>query len=121
MRNTKQRVDAVKQRTMEINKKRRVQQGYIIGISSVVACLLLITGLSFTMPDIMERLSNNSYVYPVLTASIFDTSSGLGYLLIAFLSFVLGVCVTILSYRIHLRNQKQEKEQKRQEQENNHG
>ncbi len=121
MRNTDQRVLAVKQRTMEINRKKQMQQSRMVGISAVALSLLFIAGLSFTMPSIMEGMSDDSYIYPGLTAGIFDTSGGLGYLLIALLAFALGVCVTILSYRIHHRNRELTDEEKKQELENNCG
>lgn len=108
MLNTKERVAAVKERTLEINNKERRRKGIIISLSSLVASILLIVGLSFVMPRIMGRLSEDSYTYPGLSASFFDGSDKLGYLMIALLAFALGVCVTILSYRIHLRNKEEE-------------
>lgn len=119
MRNTEERVAAVKLRAMEISGKKRIRRGRIIGISSAAACLMLITGLSFAMPGIMKKLPGDSYAYPGLTASIFDESGLLGYILIGLLAFTLGVCFTILCYRINLHNRKQEKEPKKQKQEDN--
>lgn len=115
MRNTEKRVAAVKKRTMEIRRQSQTRQRRIVGIFFTAACLLLITGLSFAMPGIMKRLSSDSYAYPGLTASIFDESGTLGYLLIGLLAFALGVCVTILCYRLHLRNIEVDKEKRKQE------
>lgn len=121
MRNTKERVAAVKRRSIDINLRKKVQRERIIAISFAAVCLLIITGVSFNMPGIINRLSNNSYISHSFTASIFEASGSLGYVVVAILSFTLGVCVTILSHRIHVRNQEQKKEQEKQERENNYG
>ncbi len=108
MRSTKQRVEATQQRITSLNRQKQIHRGYVISLLATVFCLVLITGLSFILPGIMESLSGDVGIYPGLTASIFDIFGGLGYLLIALLAFALGICVTILSYHIHLRNKERE-------------
>lgn len=105
MRNTEERVAAVKLRSKEMKRQKQVRQGRIISISFVAACLLLIIGLSFAMPDMLVGLPSGAHIYSGTAASIFDGSRAFGYVLIGVLAFSLGVSVTILSYRIHLRNQ----------------
>jgi hypothetical protein len=105
MRNTDERVAAVKLRVKEMKRQKQVRQGRIIGMSSVAASLLFIIGLSFAMPDMLVELPGGVHVYSGIAASIFDGSRGFGYVLIGVLAFSLGVSVTILCYRIRLRNQ----------------
>ncbi len=106
MRSTEERVAAVKRRTKEIQRQKQIRQGRIVGISSVAACLLFIVGISFAMPGIMACMPGGAYTYSGVAASIFDGSDGFGYVLIGFLAFALGVSVTILCYRIRLRNRR---------------
>lgn len=105
MRNTEQRVAAVKRRAKEIQRQKKARRGRIVGISSAATCLIFIVGLSFAMPGIMTGMANGAYTYVGAAASIFDGSGGFGYVLIGLLAFVLGVSVTILCYRIRLRSQ----------------
>lgn len=110
MRNTEQRVAAVKRRAKELERKKQLRRGRIIGISSVAACLVFIIGLAFAMPEIMADFTDGAYTYSGTAASIFDGSGGFGYVLIGLLAFALGVSVTILSYHIHLRNRRSREE-----------
>jgi uncharacterized membrane protein len=105
MRNTDERVAAVKLRVKEMKRQKQVRQGRIIGMSSVAASLLFIIGLSFAMPDMLVGLPGGVPTYSGIAASIFDGCRGFGYVLIGVLAFSLGVSVTILCYRIRLRNQ----------------
>ena len=105
MRNTEQRVVAVKRRTKEIQREKQMRRNRIVGISSVAACLFSVIGLAFAMPGIMEGLPVGEYTYSGAAASIFDGGGGFGYVLIGLLAFVLGVSVTILCYRIRPGNQ----------------
>ena len=115
MRNTEERVLAVKLRTKEIEGQKRIRRGRMLCISSFAACLLLLVGLSFVMPGVMDFMTDDEYVHLDTAASIFDGSNFFGFVLIGFLAFALGVSVTILSYKIKLANQldQEDKEDKR--------
>ena len=106
MRNTEQRVAAVKRRAKEIQRQKKARRGRTVGISSAAACLIFIVGLSFAMPGIMAGMANGAYTYVGAAASIFDGGGGFGYALIGLLAFALGVSVTILSYHIQLRSRR---------------
>ncbi len=105
MRNTEDRVAAVELRVKEMKRQKQVRQGRIISMSSVAACLLFIIGFSFAMPGMLMELPGGVHTYSGTAASIFDGSRGFGFVLIGVLAFSLGVSVTILCYRIRLRNQ----------------
>lgn len=105
MRNTEERVAAVKLRVKEMKRQKQVWHGRIISMSSIAACLLFIIGLSFTVPGMLVGLSGDAHTYSGTAASIFDGSRAFGYVLIGILAFSLGVSVTILSYHIRLKNQ----------------
>ena len=105
MRNTEERVLAVKLRTKEIEGQKRIRRGRMLCISSFAACLLLLVGLSFVMPGVMNSMSGGEYTNFGTAASIFEGNNFFGFVLIGFLAFALGVSVTILSYKIKLTNQ----------------
>lgn len=102
MRDTEERVLAVKLRTKKIEGQKRIRRGRVLCISSFAACLLLLVGLSFVMPSVMDSMSDDKYANFGTAASIFDGSNFFGFVLIGFLAFALGVGVTILSYKIKL-------------------
>ena len=104
MRNTEERVLAVKRRAKEIERQKRIRKGRIVMASYAAACLLLIVGLSLAMPGIMAGMPESEYAYFGAAAGIFDQKGGLGYVLIGLLAFLLGVSVTILGYRLRLSN-----------------
>ena len=70
--------------------------------------LLIIVGLSLFIPSVTASLSSTEYFQPGATASVFDVSNSLGYILIGLLAFGLGVALTILCYRIQVRNKKEQ-------------
>lgn len=105
MRNTEERVAAVKLRVEEMKRQNKLRQARIISRASVAACLLFIIGLSFAMPSMMKGLSDDLHTYSGTAASIFDASTAFAYVFIGVLAFTLGACVTILSYHIRLRDQ----------------
>lgn len=115
MRNTEERVAAVKQRERELKKQKAMHRRRIVGISSTAACLLLIVGLSLVMPGIIARFPNSQTIFYGMTASVFHTNGRLGYILIGLLAFALGVCVTIFFYRLHRLDQEEKDRQKEQE------
>ncbi len=113
MRNTEERVAAVNRRVKEIEGQKLILRSRIIRISSLAASLLLIIGFSFAIAKVAEGLPDGGYAHFGAEASIFDVNGSFGYALIGLLSFSLGVSVTILSYHIHLRNQKDREDAKK--------
>ena len=70
----------------------------IAAVSCAAACLAAILGLALAMPSVTARFSCADY-YGGMTASLF-TGESLGYLLVGLLAFALGVCVTVLCFRL---------------------
>ena len=65
------------------------------------------------MPDLMQIVSNNRVNCTTTgAASLLVNSSALGYILIGILAFLLGICVTILLYRLRNRNKYKKQEEK---------
>lgn len=99
MRSHEERVVAVKRRVAQIERQKRQRKNRIAALSAVAACLVVIVGLSFAMPGISEKLIAGDYNGYETTASIFS-SSVVSYIIIGLLAFILGVCVTVLCFKL---------------------
>ena len=88
---------------MEREKRRR--RNTITMASAVAACLALLTGASLAMPGIAAHIQTSDYSGFETAASIFHGDAALGYIVIGLLAFLLGVCVTVLCFRIRQMNQ----------------
>lgn len=106
MRSTEERVVAIKLRVKEIELEKQFRHSRRIGVSIVAACLLIVLGLSFVLPRLTVNMPVGEYQYFGTAGSILDGRGTFGFLIIGLISFALGVCVTILCHRIHLKNKK---------------
>lgn len=105
MRSNEERVAAVKKRIAEIEKQRRMRRSRMIAGFAVAASLAIIVGLANLMPGIDDEFWQGGYHNIGTAATIFGGRAAVGYAVIALIAFVLGACVTILCYRIHLFHQ----------------
>lgn len=113
MRSHEERVAAVKQRILETEQHKRLLRDRMITACSVAACLILIVGLSVLMPGVVQQMAVDNYAGLASTASIFSSHESLGYIVIGVLSFLLGVSVTILCFRIRRLQRDDTKEEER--------
>ncbi len=100
MRSHEERVAETKRRIAKIELEKRRRHNTITIASSVAACLALLIGASLAMPGIATRIQTGDYSGFETAASIFHSGAALGYIVIGLLAFLLGVCVTVLCFRI---------------------
>ena len=100
MRSHEERVAETKRRIAKIEREKRLRRNTITATSAVAACLALIVGVSFVMPDIAVKTQTGGYAGFETAASIFHGGAALGYIVIGLLAFLLGVCVTVLCFRL---------------------
>ena len=100
MRSLEERVAETKRRIAARQRERRLRRSRIAGISAAAACLALIVGISCMMPGIAAKIQTGDYSGFETAASIFHGGAALGYIVIGLLAFLLGVCVTVLCFRI---------------------
>ena len=101
MRTDSERATEVKQRLMIIQCQKRQRECCMVTALSVAVCMVFIIGASLAMPGIMARANLWAYVNEYgAAAGIFAESAVIGHIVIGLLSFVLGVCVTVLYYRV---------------------
>ena len=113
MRSHEERIAEVKRRIAEKEHRKRLRQRRIAAVFGVAACLAVIVGVSLSMPDMVNRMEFGTPSGFETAATMLGGSAALGYIVIGLLAFILGVCVTIVCFRIRLRNKEEEsKEQK---------
>ena len=100
MRSLEERVVEAKRRIAKMERAKRLRRNTITMASAVAACLALLIGASIAMPGIAASIQISDYSGFETAASIFHGGAALGYIVIGLLAFLLGVCVTVLCFRI---------------------
>ena len=100
MRSHEERVAEAKRRIARIEREKRLRRDKITMISAAAACLALLIGASLAMPGITANIQIGNYSGFKTAASIFHGGAALGYIVIGLLAFLLGVCVTVLCFRL---------------------
>ena len=100
MRSHEERVAEAKRRIAKIEREKRLRRDKITMISAAAACLALLIGASFAMPGIAANIQTGNYSGFETAASMYGGGAALGYIVIGLLAFLLGVCVTVLCFRI---------------------
>ena len=110
MRSHEERVVETKRRIAKIEREKRLRRNTITMASAVAACLALLIGASLAMPGIAANIQIGDYSGFETTASIFHGGAALGYIVIGLLAFLLGVCVTVLCFRLRQMNREDEQD-----------
>ena len=104
MRSHEERVAETKRRIAARQREKRRRRNTITMVSAVAACLALLIGASLAMPGIAANIQTGNYSGFETAASIFHSGAALGYIIIGLLAFLLGVCVTVLCFRLRQMN-----------------
>ena len=104
MRSHEERVTETKRRIAKTEREKRLRRNTITMASAVAACLALLIGASLAMPGIAAHIQTSDYSGFETAASIFHGGAALGYIVIGLLAFLLGVCVTVLCFRLRQMN-----------------
>ena len=118
MRSHEERVAEAKRRIAKMEREKRLRRDKITMISAAAACLALLIGASLAMPGIAANIQTGDYSGFETAASIFHGGAALGYIVIGLLAFLLGVCVTVLCFRLRQMNREDEQDR---ESEDAHG
>ena len=109
MRSHEERVAEAKRRIAKIEREKR-RRNTITMASAVAACLALLIGASLAMPGIASRIQTGDYSGFETAASIFHSGAALGYIVIGLLAFLLGVCATVLCFRLRQMNREDDQD-----------
>ena len=104
MRSHEERVAETKRRIAKMEREKQRRHNTVTTASAVAACLVLLIGASLAMPGIAARIQTGDYSGFETAASIFHGGAALGYIVIGLLAFLLGVCVTVLCFRLRQMN-----------------
>ena len=104
MRSHEERVVETKRRIAKIEREKRPRRNTITMASAVAACLALLIGASLAMPSIAANIQTGDYSSFETSASMYGGGAALGYIVIGLLAFLLGVCVTVLCFRLRQMN-----------------
>lgn len=114
MRSHEERVVEAKRRIAKIERAKRLRRNTITMVSAVAACLALLIGASFAMPGIAAKIQTGDYAGFETAASMYGGSAALGYIVIGLLAFLLGVCVTVLCFRLRQMNREDDQNKERE-------
>ena len=104
MRSHEERVAETKRRIAKMEREKQRRRNTITMASAVAACLVLLIGASLAMPGIAANIQTGNYSGFETAASIFHGGAALGYIIIGLLACLLGVCVTVLCFRLRQMN-----------------
>ena len=104
MRSHEERVAETKRRIAARQREKRLRRNTITMASAVAACLVLLIGAALAMPGIAANIQTGDYSGFETAASIFHGGAALGYIVIGLLAFLLGVCGTVLCFRLRQMN-----------------
>ena len=114
MRSHEERVAETKRRIAKIKQEKRRRRNTVTMASAVAACLALLIGASLAMPSIAANIQTGDYSGFETAASIFHGGAALGYIVIGLLAFLLGVCVTVLCFRLRQMNREDDQNKERE-------
>ena len=104
MRSHEERVAETKRRIAKMEREKRLRRNTVTMASAVAACLALLIGASLAMPGIAANIQTGNYAGFETAASMYGGGAALGYIVIGLLAFLLGVCVTVLCFRLRQMN-----------------
>lgn len=110
MRTNEERARLIHERTWKIKEENRRKKQSVVDICCIAASLLIIFCMADWMPGIIAGFSEENSSYVSGAASLIGGHAALGYILMGILAFLLGVCVTILLYRIRRYNEREKRE-----------
>ena len=112
MRSHEERVAETKRRIAKIERAKR-RRNTITMASAVAACLALLICASLALPGIAASIQTGDYSGFETAASMYGGGAALGYIVIGLLAFLLGVCVTVLCFRLRQMNREDDQNKER--------
>ena len=110
-----ERIAEVKRRIEEKERQQRLRHRRIVSGFCIAACLAVIVGVSFVMPGIVGQITPGTSSGFETAATILGGGTALGYMVIGLLAFILGVCVTILCFRIRQLDKEEQTEKQKED------
>ena len=100
MRSHEERFAETKRRIAARQRREQRRRSTITTLSAAAACLVLIVSVSFAMPGMVAGVRPGDFAGYETAASMYGGGDALGYIIVGLLAFLLGVCMTILCFRL---------------------
>lgn len=100
MRTNEERMQQIRWRTAELKKKEQRKRQRIFDGTLLVCSVFLIVVLGIYLPGVVGVSEKEQVLQSSGIASLVGKNDALSYILMGFLSFLLGVCVTVLLFRL---------------------
>lgn len=110
MRTNDERAGLIHKRTAEIKRERQKKKQRALDMICIAACLILIIGIGSFMPGLAAGIPGGEIHHTSGAASLVGSHAALGYIVMGIMTFLLGVCVTVLLYRLRRRNERKQQE-----------
>ena len=110
MRTNEERAGLIHKRTVEIKRERQKKKQRTLDMICIAACLILVVGIGSFMPGLTAGIPGGEVHHASGAASLVGSHAALGYILMGIMAFLLGVCVTVLLYRLRRRNERKHQE-----------
>lgn len=110
MRTNEERARLIHKRTAERKRERQKRKQRALDMICVAACLILVVGIGSFMPGWVAVVPGGEVRHATGAASLVGSHAALGYILMGLMAFLLGVCVTVLLYRLRRRNERKQRE-----------
>ncbi len=110
MRTNEERAGLIHKRTAEIKREQQKRKQRALDVICIAVCLILVVGIGSFMPGLMAGIPGGEAHHASGAASLVGSHAALGYILMGIMAFLLGVCVTVLLYRLHRRNERNQRE-----------
>ena len=115
MRTNEERAGLVRKRTAEIKRERQKRKQRALDVICIAVCLILVVGIGSFMPELTAGIPGGEVHHASGAASLVGSHASLGYILMGIMAFLLGVCVTVLLYRLRRRNERKRRENRNDE------
>ncbi len=109
MRTNEERIIALHISALKLEKERRIRRVISASAAGFVMSLATVIILALLMPAMVEKVLPVSSIGG-LSASIFTGSSILGFFVIGFVAFFLGVTVTVFCFRLRKWQEEKDRE-----------
>lgn len=106
MRTAEERLRLISRRTASLRRARSRRRRLAIDALCAVGCLVLIVCMGSALAGLETDADAPGMLLPTGTASLLASGEALGYVLMGVMAFVLGVCVTVLLYRLRRRRER---------------
>ena len=110
MRTNEERAGSVQKQTAEIKRNRQKIKQRALDMICIAVCMILVVGIGSFMPGLRAGIPGGEVHHASGAASLVGSHAALGYILMGLLAFLLGVCVTVLLYRLHRWNERKQQE-----------